>query len=246
MATLQDALTRTRDLIDEPTAVFWTDDQLTVYINDGTRDVARKAEDIISFNTSVSAVAGTYLYALPTDTLRIHRVEFVPTGQTQVYPLQASTYDEMDAIWGVNQAIQSSYPGWFCLRGTPGGTQSGSVDTRMVMQVYPVPATSGTFNLFVYRQPYQFLAPSTNPGELTKVMEVPGGWEDLPVMYAAYKAQIKNRDERWKEFRQTYQEDLEYLIQVSRQLHDQSGRFSTGSPYIGMGVGYGGSADGWW
>ena len=249
MTTLQDALTHLRDLIDEPTAVYWTDDQLTVYLNDGTRDVARKAEDIISFNTSVTAVAGTYLYALPSDTLRVHRVEFQPSGQTQVYPLQLTNYDDMDQIWGINQQIQSSYPSWVCIRGYPGGTQSGSVDSRLVMQVFPVPSTAGTFNLFVYRQPYQFLPPSTNPGELAKTVEVPGGWDDLPVWYAAYKAMVKNRDERWKELRQTYLEDLEYLIQVSRTWPDAAGRFSLGSPYTGAGIGVGnfdsGSA-GWW
>lgn len=225
--TLADVIRRSRSIIDESLAIFWTDTELTDWINDGLRDMARRAEDLLDYNTSIAAVAGSATYPLPADVIRVHRIEFVPINSTQTYPIQASSYQEMDQVWGIYQLQQSSYPSFFVIRGFPGGGQSGSNDSRLMAQFYPVPAQSGTFNIFYYRLPYRFLDPITHPEELAKTVELPEGWDDLLVMYAEYNALRKSREERWKDAKAMYEEKIEFLINVTRDYHDQGHFFIT-------------------
>lgn len=225
--TLSDVIRRSRSVIDEPTTAFWTDTEITDWINDGARDIARRAEELLNFSTSINAVAGVATYSLPSDIIRVHRMEFVPLNSTQTYPIQASSYQEMDQVWGINQLIQSSYPSFFVIRGYPGGSQSGTSDSRLMAQFYPVPAQSGTFNIFYYRLPYRFLDPIANTQELTKPVELPEGWDDLLVMYAEFNALRKGREERWKDAKAMYEEKVDQLINVTRDYHDQGHYFIT-------------------
>jgi len=226
---LSDAIRRVRSKVDETTVRFWTDTEITDWINDGLRDIARRAEDLQSFNTSVSAVVGTAKYALPSDVVRVHRVEFVPTGSTQTYPVRPSTYQEMDQVWGINQVQQSSYPSFFVIFGYPGGTGASAHQ----IQCYPVPAQTGTFNIIYYRLPYRFLDPIANPGELAKSLEVVEGWDDAVVEYAGYQALKKDRNPLWKDMKEEYEEKMQYLIDVTRQWHDQQ-RFVMTSTMMGQ------------
>lgn len=132
-ATLTNLLADTRNRLDEQTANFWQDSELTTWINEALRDIARRTETILSFNTTVNVVAGTGKYALPADVIRVHRVEFVPTGQNQVYPLEPRTYGEMDQVWGIQQNRQQSYPSYFVLWG---------FSPSITMQVWPVPSSA--------------------------------------------------------------------------------------------------------
>lgn len=223
--TLADALLRIRSNIDEPVTQFWTDTELTNWVNDACRDIARRAEDLLTFDTTLAIVAGQYIYTLPTGIIRIHRGEFVPTGSTQTYPVTASSQAEMDQIWGINQQSQSSYPSYFVTLGYPGGV--GSALFRL--QLYPVPAQTGTLNLFYYALPYRFLDPIANPPELAKSVMVPEGWDDLVVMYASAWALRKTRDDRWKDDIQVYESKVQELIDVSRYFHDQAQTVLTSS-----------------
>lgn len=215
--TLQDVIRRVREDIDEPTAHLWTDTGITDWINDGARDLSRKAEDLMVFDTSIAVVAGTAKYALQSDLIRVHRMEFVPSGSTQTYPLTPSSHGEMDGIWGINQSQASAYPSFFVTIGYPGGTGTSA----MKVQLFPVPSASGTLNVFYYKLPYRFLDPEANAVELAKSLEVPEGWDDLVVLYAQYRAMRKDRDPRWQEAKQLYDEQLDHLINVTRFYHDQ-------------------------
>lgn len=215
---LSDVIRRVRSILDEATANFYTDTQITDWINDGARDLARKSEDLLTFSTAIAVLAGTAKYTLPTDVIRLHRAEFVPTGQTQIYPVQASTHQELDLVWGVNQAIQSSYPSYFVTNGYPGGVGS----SLFQVQLYPVPAQTGTLNIFYYRLPYRFLDPIANPAELVKTVEVVEGWDDLIVHYAEWNALRRDREDRWAEAKALYDSELDYLLNVTRNYHDQS------------------------
>src|SRR5262245_23023473 len=130
--TLSNVRDRVRVAIEESTSRFWQDSDLNSWINDGLRDVARRCESVKRFNTSISTVAGTAKYTLPTNIVRVHRVEFVPSGQTQVYSLEASNYDVMDSIWGVNQS-SPGIPRYYVMWGFPPSLQ---------IQFFPVPNTA--------------------------------------------------------------------------------------------------------
>lgn len=210
MATLTTALADLRSRLEESSARYWTDSELTTWLNEGQRVIARRAETIQSFNTSISAVVGQQKYSMPTDMIRVHRVEFVPTGQTQIYPLKPSTDDEMESIVGINPLMQSSYPSFFTFWGMPGGTGTAA----MQMKVYPVPAQTGTFYVYYYREPVAVV----NPGDS---FEIPAGWDDLLPLYAESIALLKDRDDRWKDVRQLFETEMNYLVDVTRQWHDQ-------------------------
>lgn len=214
MGTLQATITNCRSQLDELNTVnqYWGDPELITWINDGVRDVARRAEVILIYTSQMTAVVGEAKYNLPRDVIRVHRVEFIPTGSTQIYPVTGSTYDEMDQIWGINPTQQSSYPTTFACWGTPG---------NMTIQFYPVPAASGTFNLFYYRMPTNL---DTDGSDNNLNIEVPSGWDDVITMYVSYRALMKARDPNWQSYKKEYDEQLQYMIDVTRQAHD-AGRF---------------------
>lgn len=214
--TLSDAIRRIRSRLNETSPQLWTDTELTDWINDGCRDLARKAEDLLTFDTSIAIVPGVSKYTPPADVIRVHRAEFVPTGSTQTYPIVPSNQQEMDLIWGTNQSTPSSYPQWFVTTGYPGGAGAGA----FTIQFFPVPSQGGTVNLFYYKLPYRFLDPNLNPAELAKNVEVVEGWDDLITLYAEWNALRKSRDPRWQEAKQLYDQELDYLINITRYFHD--------------------------
>lgn len=225
--TLQSLIDQARSQLDETVAAgrFWSNTELTRWINEGCRDIARRAEVIQSFSQTIPALPGLNKYPLPNNMIRIHRIEFVPNGQLQVYPLKASNHNEMDQVWGINQNTPSSYPSFFVVWGTPGMVS----DSPLTLQVYPSPSQAGTFNIYYYRHPYRFLDPVANAAELTKNAEIPEGWDDLVILVCEYQARRKDRDPTWQEAKALYEERLGEMIDVTRQWHDQAQAFQTTS-----------------
>ena len=223
---LTDYLKRARRILDEPEPRFWNDTELTDWVNDGARDLARKAEDLLTFDTSITVTASVGIYVLPTQITRIHRVEFVPSGSnTQTYPVSASTQQEMDQIWGTYQQNPSSYPSYFVLLGYPGGTGI----TQFKIQLYPVPSQTGNLNLYYYTLPTRIGDPIADPTQLAVTLDLPEGWDDVVLMYVEWRALRKTRDPRWQEAYQLYGEQLDHLLNVTRHFHDQQQMMSSAS-----------------
>lgn len=220
--TQAQCLTDLRAQIDEQNtfARYWSDPELLQYINDGVRDIARRTETILSFNTTLDAIAGQAKYNLPPDVIRVHRCEYIPLGQTQVYPVVGSTYDELDQIWGINPTTQSSYPSVYACWGTPGS---------MTIQFYPVPAQPATINLYYYAMPVDL---KTDGTDAASFLTVPTGWEDLIVKYAMSRALLKMRDQNWQVWQQLYELDLQYMTEVTRQAHDNGRYIQTMTGYV--------------
>lgn len=219
-AVLSTLLANARSMLDEvATPRFWSDAELTVWLNEGVRDIARRSETLQSFHSTIPVVAGTPKYALPASVIRISRVEFKPTGQTQLYPLHGRTYQEMDQIWGTQQLSQSSYPMFFVIWGTPGVAEATSI---LNIQLFPVPSQAGTLNVFFYRLPTP-MAAAGDPAE------IPEGWEDLLVDYCEYRAKRKDKDPQWKEAKDEYEEKVFMLIDQTRQWHESARTFMTAS-----------------
>jgi len=217
---MSEALTNSQSQLDElnVTSFYWTIPELRVWVNDACRDIARRTETIEAYTTSLTAVAGQAKYNLPADVIRVHRCEFIPTNSTQVYPIQASTYDELDQIWGINPSFQSSYPSAYACWGTPGS---------MTILFYPVPAQTGTFNFYYYAMPVNLATAGTTIGagaDDGKTLTIPFGWDDLIVEYVTYRAMTKAKDPNWQTHKQLYDQNIQYLIDVTRQAHD-NGRF---------------------
>lgn len=217
MATLDDLIEDLNSHLDEPvTGRYWTEVEMTRWLNEGARDISRRAEIIPIVDDTTVVTAGTGVYAAPTtDLVRIHRIEYLPTGAGQNYPLRPSTVNEMDMIWGIQQTQTRSYPMYFVLLGYPGAASTLNI------QLYPVPAEGGTLRIFYYGFPTPMVLGTDD-------LLIPTGWEDLVVMYAEYMCLRKGKDSRWQEAKSLYEERLNSMVEKTREYHDQAHAIVTG------------------
>jgi len=99
----------------------------------------------------------------------------------------------------------------------------------MTIQFYPVPAQTGTLNLYYYAMPSDL---KTDGTDANTFLNVPSGWEDLLVKYACSRAMLKARDDNWQVFMQLYEQDLEHMVEVTRQAHDNGRYIQTMTGYV--------------
>jgi hypothetical protein len=217
---LQTALTDVRSFLNEPTAQEWSDSQLTAYLNMGQADVQRKSEALRS-SLVVPVTANVQRYAGPPDSLRIYRVEYIPTSTVpailssgvQTYSLEFRGFNEMDAIWGIYQQYTGAYPSLYTLWNQP---------PDLTIVTYPVPAEDGQLNVYYYPQPKAMV-------NQTDTLDCLPGFEDVIYDYAAYRALRQDADPRWKDQWTLYSENLSSMIDMSRLFTDQPNAFSSGS-----------------
>lgn len=211
MLALSDALTAVRDLLDEQAPQFWSNAQLTRYLNEGQADVARRAEwkrttSIIACQTEQQR------YSAPIDLLRCYKLEYMQNNGINTYTVEFRGYMEMDQIWGINQEWPANYPLFYTMWGAP---------PTMQIILYPVPSNPGT--LFVHY--YQISKPMVN---MTDPIDMPPGWEDTIYDYAIYRALRQDSDPRWQDFKSSFEEKFTMFMDASRTWQDQAGTFSTG------------------
>jgi hypothetical protein len=272
--TLLDAVRRSRSALDEPayptlpgsTATtgplqrFFTDTEITDWINDGLRDISRRAETLITYDTTIAIPAygenpnqpvPTYSLNLgtipavyqqsgaqtqPSDVIRINRIEFQVYGDSsQIYPLEAATQAYLDQIWGVDQLSTQSYPGYYTTRGYPGGSGRNA----FVIQIYPNPAQAGNLNIYYYRMPLRIPDPGVDPSNYGLTLDLLDGWDDMLVDYVIMKGKMKRRDPSWKDQQEMYESKVGNIVDVTRRFNDAPQYFS----YDNMLSPWGG--DGW-
>jgi len=222
---LTSAISQTRSLLDEPegtTSSFWSDTELTTWLNEGCQDSQRRAEWKMATAT-LPVTTATQNFAAPDNALRIHRVTFVPTANSgnyqNTYTLEFRGFMEMDQVWGINQQWPASYPLYYTLFGQPG---TGSLE----IITYPVSSQSGVLNVYYF--PVITPATFTTTSDTTTFLDTPQGYDGMIVNYACYKALRKDADSRWQEFKQDYESQLVNLYDQSRTYQDQANFISTG------------------
>lgn len=204
-------ITSCRERLDETTARYWTDVELRRWINEAARDIARRTETIQD-RATVSVVAGTQEYTLANNILRVHRVEFVGTGDTAVYPLEYMDFNNMDQLW-VTRKTQD--------RGTPRVFSLYGFVPNLKIILYPISDRSGTLTVYSFRLPVE-LATDTTADANTNV-ELPEGWEDLIVEYVLYQALLKDGDDNWQAAKQLYEQKLDDMLIRTQRWTDQAG-----------------------
>ena len=203
-----------RSQLNEVNPIFFTDADLSNWLNEGCRDVARKAKCLLE-KTAIQCYPDIQTYGAPANLLECHRGEYLPDRSPSVYALEFRNYSEMDSIWGSNPTNPGYYPQYYTLWREPPNT---------TLVLFPVPASAGVFNLFYFRMPTAATSDSMN-------LDVPEGWWDLAIMHAFYKALFKATDSRWTQIRQSYNEELQYMIaQSDRGYSDAAGSFSRAGP----------------
>lgn len=214
---LSDVIRRARSGLNEPVTRFYTDTELTDWVNDAARDIARRTEDLENINTTTPVNVGIGAYPAPSDLIRLHRVEFNPTGSSQVYPIEIRDRNEIDNIIGFNPSIQSSYP-WVCwMWGTP-----NNATYPLTVSFYPVFATGGQLRLWYFRMPNRIGDPVATPANAALPVEVPEGWDDLVVDYCIIRALQKARNPEWQTRKVEFEAKLVNMIDATRAWHDQT------------------------
>ena len=237
--TLNNAIYRARSRLNEPAyptfpnstpgnpaARFYTDTEITEWVNDGLRDMARRAEYLWTTDSTIQIPAyqenpnlPAPTYPLLNDVIRINRVEFQVQGDsTRIYPLEATTQAYLDNIWTTNQLSTSAYPTFYVTRGYPGGTGRN----QFVIQIYPNPAQAGFLNVFYYRMPTRLPDPVANPSVYNTTLDCIEGWDDLVIDYTVMQAMIKQRSPEWQTAQQLYEQKMASIIDQTRRFNDQA------------------------
>lgn len=211
MVTLSTMITNVRSLLDEPNPQFWTNAELTSWINEACSECARKVEWKRAI-ANIDVDSGTQKYTAPTDVYRIYRIEFAPDTSIDTYTVEFRGYMEMDQIWGINQQWPASYPLYYTMWKVP---------PSMQIILYPVPSQDGTLNVYYYQQ----ITPANTGADPVDILE---GFEDVIIDYTCYRALRKDSDPRWQEFKTTYEDKISAMIDTTRTFQDQAGTFTTG------------------
>lgn len=237
--TLSNAIYRIRAVLNEPTyptypgstpstnaPSLYSDTEITEWINDGLRDIARRAEGLRTYDTSIDIPP--YLqnpsqpipvYTLPTDVLRVNRVEFQVAGDTtQTYPLEQTTPQYLDQMWAANQISTRTYPSYWITRGYCGGTGRN----LFVIQIYPQSSQAGILNLWYYRLPIRITDPVATPSNYAVTLDCIEGWDDLIINYAHMQALIKQRSPDWQTAQAIYEAKMNSIIDQTRLVGDQA------------------------
>lgn len=219
--TQAEAIAQTRARLDEPQSVYWTDDDLRMWINDIARDIARRTESLRA-TYDQAAVVGTSSYTpvwtSTTHPYRIYRIQFTPTGQTTTYPLEYVDYNTADSVWGLFQQQTQGIPAIWTSWGAP---------PTLNLQVYPSPSVAGTLRVFYYRLP-TVLSTSDTSDQNTAV-DLVDGWEDVLVDGVTYKAMMRDGDSMWQSQKQEYEMHLEAMMEATLRFTDAAGRVTTPS-----------------
>lgn len=195
VATAVEAL---RERLSESTASQWTDQQLRRWLDEACKDIARRTFHLQDTD-SISVTAGDGQYTLDADVLRVNKVYWTPSSDTtRKMPLEPRQWEAMDNIWMDYQDDQGTDPYVFSLRGYA---------PNVVIQLYPVPGLDGTLQLHVVRMPA-----SINVASGGGNLDIPDSWCDVAYDHAEYKALRKDRDPRWQEAKELYEQNLEVMI----------------------------------
>ena len=116
MATQATYLTNVRNKLDETTSGQWSDTELRSWINEAARDVARRTESLQATEI-MDSDPNVQEYNLAGNYLRVHRVEWSPTGSSNVYPLEYRDFNSMDAVWWASQTTAKGYPNFYTMWG---------------------------------------------------------------------------------------------------------------------------------
>lgn len=205
MTTLSEARKLLRDRLDESSPRRWQDDQLNAWINEGCRDITRRAE-VLHAETDIAVLANVQNVGLSTvkGLLKLNRVEWHTTGQSSRFALEYRDFNNMDAVWFDQQSVTRSTPAFYTLKGTP---------PSITVVLYPTPSQAGTLRIHYWRA-------SNDTVKDNDTLDLPTGWEDVALDYAEYKALRRDRDPEWQSAFQAYKDNLAAMVDTTRRFTD--------------------------
>lgn len=197
----------------------WLDEELCRYINDGTDDVCRRTEclrasEVFSVSNGVQSFTG------PDDAVRLHTAEWKTTGDTSVYPLDYVDYKSAQAMLHTSIKQTTGRPGLFWTWGYP---------PSLTIYLYPIPATAGQCTITYYRLPVRL---ADDNSDASSSLDIPQGWEDCVVDFAVYQALLRDRDPRWEQYKNFYEQHLTAMADATARYIDEGGMITEGINYV--------------
>lgn len=197
MSTGTIILTEVRDILNEPTAAQWSDEMLRRWINEAGRDLARVTRHVRRM-TTVNLSATFNQTTLDPDVIAVEEAFWVFDGQDTWTQLEATHLEELMRVTG-NRPSTDGYPMFF--------TTMGSQPT-VSLTIHPIPNQDGVLQLSEIIIPTQI---NPDGSEDDQLINVPPTWYDALADYVEYKALRRDRDPRFQEALQAYQEKRDAL-----------------------------------
>jgi hypothetical protein len=215
--TLGTALTAIRERLDERTERQWSDIELRRWLNEGAKDAARRSFALMD-SATITLIAGTSEYTVPSNVLQIYTVEWLPTDGRHVV-LQARVREALPSM-----PYQDTNSGDPCLYTTWG------FPPTLKLKLFPSPYAAGSLKLFVSRLP---TALSLTGSDDATAIDFPEGWVEIIFDYCEYRALRVDKDPRWQESQGLYMDNLKEMIQSADSYLRENGEFVDGSmgPY---------------
>lgn len=231
--TQADAILAVRARLDEPVSVYWTDDDLRRWINDGCKDMARRTESLRA-SYDETAVVGqndyTPVWTATQQPYRIYQVTFV-TSDGMTYPMEYLDRNVLTTALGVMQNNYEGMPAFWTSWGTP---------PTLNITVQPSPAQAGVLRIWYFRLPAALAIYDTTDQNTN--LDIVEGWEDALVDYVEYQAKRRDGDSTWTEAKQLYEQHLEAEMESTLRFADAAGQIITpggiGMPAWLVGDGY--------
>lgn len=224
------ALTHLRERLSETTARAWTDNELVRYLNEAAREIAIRTECFATL-TDIPVAANQYFVYPPTNAIRIHKVDWIPStsvdGTVQpystsesVYPLAYTQINNMDAVRGSGEQTAYGIPSMYSTWGHPGVSSGAGGPTptgtfRII--IYPRPQTPGYIRIYYYRLPVDMAT-----GTAGAILDLPEGWEHLAYDYAEFRAKLKDGDQNWQVSKSEFEGRLEVFKNQFARLVDEN------------------------
>jgi hypothetical protein len=192
-----EVLREARARLHEPTPARWENDDLRAWLNEAQREIATRFKWYRK-NGTVSAVAGTQTYSLPSDCLFPYQITYAQTGTGQAIPLEftdrrnvaAEAYTQLTSARGV--------PTNYWTEGYPG-------TTTFKLSVFPTPTTSADFRVDYYGVPADWSVTGSDDDDN---ILVPNGYESLVVDFIAFHAKLSDGDADWQQYKALYEQNL--------------------------------------
>lgn len=195
----------------DTTNTIWTEAELTSYIKEGYDELC--LQTLILWKRDTSAIAetdGTATYALPSDLLKLDRLEFDSQRMTPLTAMEARQH----------------YPYFLTVEGTP-HSYVYELDGVLTVRLIPIPSTTGTETVLEYFR--RGAALSADATEL----QIPDRYTDYIVWFAlgkAYEREGKGQDlEMSSHYMARYNEGIKRIKRRKSQvLASRIGRFGGG------------------
>lgn len=197
--TLAEMMTQVRDILDEPVAGQYTDTQLRRWLQEGNRDLARSTRHIKA-NHTIYTIGNLGTYATPTNVMAIEHAWYYDVAGNRHIPLYPKHMENMDSVRGYQ----------WTLTGTPAFYTTQGFSPQLQILVYPTPTvTANQIIIYTAEMPAEWAIDGSDDA---KAVSTPVIWYDALADYCEMKALRKDRDPRWQEPWQMYQEKRDGLI----------------------------------